>query len=63
MNVAVHQQKKKNEKTGKRVAGEEKNGRPILKRLSSALLRWFRGQHGKKMVCVRGVPRETGTLG
>ena len=27
---------------------EEKNSRPILERLSAALLRSFRGQHGKK---------------
>ena len=37
--------------------------RPILKKLRVALLRSFRGQHGKKMVCARGVPGVTGTLG
>ena len=38
--------------------------RPILKRLCAALLWSFKGQHGaKKMVCVRGFPGVTGTLG
>ena len=32
-------------------------------RLRATLLRWLRGLHGEKMVCVRGVPRVTGTLG
>ena len=58
MNVAAHQEK--NEKTFKRKAGED---RPILKRLRATLLRSFRGLHGEKMVCVRGVPGVTGTLG
>ena len=60
MNVATHQEKEKNEKTVKRKAEED---RPILKRLSATLLRSFRGLHGEKMVCVRGVPGATGTLG
>ena len=60
MNVAAHQEKEKNEKTFKRKAGED---RPILKRLRATLLRSFRGLHGEKMVCVRGVPGVTGTLG
>ena len=57
MNAADHQDK---EKTGKRKAEED---RPILNRLCATLLRSFRGLHGKKMVCVRGVPGVTGTLG
>ena len=57
MKVAAHQEKEKNEKTGKRKAGED---RSILKRLRATLLRSFRGLHGKKMV--RGVPGVTGTL-
>ena len=63
MNVAAHQEKEKNENTkmGKRKAGE--NRRLILKKLRAVLLRSFRGQHGKKMVCVRGVSGVTGTLG
>ena len=60
MNVVAHQEKEKNEKTGKRKVGED---RPILKRLRATLLWSFRGLHGKKMVCVRGVPGITGTLG
>ena len=60
MNVAAHQEKEKNEKTFKRKAGED---RPILKRLRATLLRSFRGVHGEKMVCVRGVPGVTRTLG
>ena len=60
MNVATHQEKEKNEKTFKGKAGED---RPILKRLRATLLRSFRALHGKKMVCVRGVPGVTGTLG
>ena len=59
MNIAAHQDKEKNEKTDKRKAAE---GRPILKRLHATLLQSFRGLLGKKMVCVRGVPRITGTL-
>ena len=59
MNIAAHQDKEKNEKTSKRKTGED---RPILKRLRATLLRLFRRLHGKKMVCVRGVPRVTGTL-
>ena len=59
MNVAAHQEKEKNEKTGKRKAGE---GRLILKRLRATHLRSFKGLHGKKMICVRGVPGVTGTL-
>ena len=42
---------------------EKREDRPILKRLRAALLRSFRGLHGGKMICVRGVPGVTGTLG
>ena len=58
MNVATHQEK--DEKTFKRKAGED---RPILKRLRATLLWSFRRLQGKTMVCVRGVPGVTGTLG
>ena len=37
--------------------------RLILNRLRAALLRSFRGLHGEKMVCERGVPGVTGILG
>ena len=60
MNLATHQEKEKNEKTFKRKAGED---RPILMRLRPTLLRSFRGLHGEKMICVRGVPKVTGILG
>ena len=60
MNVATHQKKEKNEKTFKRKAGEN---RPILKKLRATLLRSFRGLHGEKMLCVRGVPGVTRTFG
>ena len=55
MNVAAHQDKEKNEKRAR-------EDRPIFKRQRATLLRSFRGLHGEKMVCVRGVPRVTGTL-
>ena len=42
---------------------EKRENRPILKRLRATLLRSFMGLHGEKMVCVRGVPGVTGTLG
>ena len=42
---------------------EYKEDRPILKRLRATLLRSFRRLHGEKMVCMRGVPGVTGTLG
>ena len=35
---------------------EKREDRPILKRLRATLLRSFRGLHGEKMLCVRGVP-------
>ena len=51
MDVAAHQEKKKRE-----------DRRSILKKLRAVLLRSFKGQHGKKMVSVRGVPGVTRTL-
>ena len=42
---------------------EKREDRPISKRLRATLLRSFRGLHSEKMVCVRGVPGVTGTLG
>ena len=58
MNVAAHQEKEKNKKTGKRKAGVEKR-QANLKTLRATLLRLFRGLHGDKMVCVRRVPGVT----
>ena len=42
---------------------EKREDSPIFNRLRATLLRSFRGLHGEKMVCVRGVPGVTGTLG
>ena len=50
MNVAAHQEEK-NEETGKRKEGGERKQAD------------FKGLHGEKMLCVRGVPGVTGTLG
>ena len=41
---------------------EKREDRPIFKRLRATLLQLFRGLHGKKMVCGKGVPGVTGTL-
>ena len=54
MNVAAYQEKKVNEKTGKREREKKReNSRPISKRLLATLLQAFRGQQGEKMVCMR----------
>ena len=51
MNVAAHQEKKKNENMGKREAGKKReNNRPMSNRLRAALLLLFREKHGEKMV-------------
>ena len=60
LNITAYQEKEKNEKASKR--GRRKKSPLISKRLRAALLRSIRGQHGKKMICVRGVPRVTETL-
>ena len=62
MNVAAHQEKKKNEKMGKRKAGEKRR-QVDLKKLRATPSTVVQGLHRKKMVCVRGVPGVTGTLG
>ena len=36
---------------------------PILKKVRAGLLQSFRAQHDEKIVCARGVPVVTGTLG
>ena len=41
--------------------GEDRSS--VLKNLCAAFLRSFRGKHSQKMVCGRGVPGITGTLG
>ena len=60
MNVAAHQEKERNEtKMGKKKA-EESSQATDSKKLSAALLRSFKGQHGEKMDCARSHwdPRE-----
>ena len=42
---------------------ENREDRPIVKWLCATLLRWFRGLHAEKMICVRGVTGATGILG
>ena len=41
---------------------EQREDRPILKRLRATFRRLFRGLDGEKMVCVRGVLGISGTL-
>ena len=64
MNVATHQEKKKNEveKTGKRKAGEERRQATDFKEAACSPST-VRGQYSEKMIRARGVPRVTGTLG
>ena len=62
MNVAAHQEKEKNEKTGRRNAGEERKQVDFNETAcypSAVVQRAAR----QKMVCVRGVPGVTGTIG
>ena len=62
MNVANHRKKEKNEKTGKRKAGEERRQADIKEAAcypSAVVQRATR----RKMVCARRVPGVTGTLG
>ena len=62
MNVAAHQEKEKNEKskTGKR---EERKQATDFKEAACRPSAVVYGTARQKMVCVRGVPRVTGTLG
>ena len=61
MNVATHQEKEKNEKTVKRKAGVKRR-QANFKEAACYPSAVVQGLHGKKMVCVWGVPRVTGTL-
>ena len=64
MNVAGHQEKENNEEeTDKRKAAEEKRQATDFKEAAFCPSAVVQGQHGEKMVCVRGVPGVTGTLG
>ena len=62
MNVATHQEKEKNEKTVKRKAGVEKR-QANLKKAACYPSAVVQGAARRKMVCVMGMPRVTGTLG
>ena len=55
MNVADHQEKEKNERTGKREAGEERKQANDFKKDVCCPFAVVQGQHGKKMVCKRRV--------
>ena len=48
MNVTAHRDKMEEMKKGMKKAGKGEDRRPILEKLCAALLRSFRGQHGKK---------------
>ena len=64
MNVAAHQEKEKNEKIGKKKAGEERR-QVDLKKAACYPSAVVQGLHNEKMVwvCVRGVLGVTGILG
>ena len=61
MNVATHQEKEKNEKTGKGKAGEER--RQANFKEAACYPSVIQGAAWQKMVCVRGMRGVTGTLG
>ena len=62
MNVAIHQDKEKNEKTVKRKAGVKRR-QADFKEAACYPSAVVQGAARQKMVCVRGVPGVTGTLG
>ena len=62
MNVTAHQEKEKNEETGKRKAGEEKRQATDFKEIACCPLAVVQGS-AREMVCVRGVPGVNGILG
>ena len=61
MNVAAHQEKKKNEKTGKTKERKERE-QADFKEVACYPSAVVQGAARQKMVCVRGVPGVTGTL-
>ena len=63
MNVAAIKSRRMRRRGRVRERQKRQDRRPILKNLCATLLRSFRGQHDKKMVCARGVPGVTGTSG
>ena len=62
MNVAAYQDKKINEKTGKRKAGEKRK-QADFKEAACYPSAVVQGVARQKIFCVRGVPGVTGTLG
>ena len=62
MNVADHQEKEKNEKTGKRKAGVKRR-QANFKEAACYPSAVVQGAARQKMVCVRGVPGVTGPSG
>ena len=62
MNIAAYQEKEKNEKTSKRKAGVERR-QADFKEAACYPSVVVQGAARQKMVCVRGVPGVTGTLG
>ena len=60
MNVAAHQKKEKNEKTGKRKAGEERRQADFKEVACYPSV--VQGAAWQKIVCVGGMPRATGIL-
>ena len=56
MNVSAHQEKEKNEKTGKRKTGEERRQADFKEDACYPSV-VVQGLHGEKMVCVRGSAR------
>ena len=63
MNVAAHQEKEKNESTSKREAGEERKQATNFNQSAWCSFAVIQGIARLKMVCVRGVPGVTWTLG
>ena len=61
MNVAAHQDKEKNEKTGKKKTREERR-QADFKEVTCYASAVVQGAARRKMVGVRGVPGVTGTL-
>ena len=62
INLAAHQEKEKNEKAGKRKAGEERR-LADYKETACYPSAVVQGAARREMVCVRGVPGVTGFLG
>ena len=62
MNVAAHQEKEKNKKTGTRKAEEKRRQEIDFREAACCPTAVVHGKYGEKMVCVVGVHGVTGTL-